>query len=253
MSTTETSLMLTPPPSMAGYLPPIDPAVLNRALMGGDLAQLAPEEKQTYYLALCYTCGLNPLTRPFGVIKNEAGEQVWYATKECAEQLRKLHRVSVRVLDRETLEGDLYCVTVRAWMPSGRLEEAQGIVPLSKASGQWRKNEKTGKSYFEETRSSAGEPLMVQLRGKERADAMHRAETKAKRRATLALCGLGLPEAEAGEVVAYDPLTGEIFEEMPGPRNVTPTPEGALDAQAAIADLFDVPETDPRKREPDVA
>lgn len=250
----ETALMLAPPAGMASYLPPIDPEVLNRALMTGDLAQLAPEERQTYYLALCYTSGINPLTRPFQVIKNDEGALVWYIGVPGAEQLRKLHRVSVRVLERRTDPATgLYGVSVRAWLPSGRSEEAEGWVPVVRPKGTWRTNEKTGRRYFEEAKSHDGEPIFQPLRGKELADAYHRAESKAKRRVTLALCGLGLPEVEEGEVLTYDPVTGEIFDDTHRGR-VTPVgpgeeAEGALDPQAAIGELFDRHDGDPRSME----
>lgn len=227
--------------ALVPYLPAIDPEAVSRALLAGDLSKLSPEDRIQYYLALCHSSGLNPLTRPFIVMKAESGEMVWYATRECAEQLRKRHRVSMRVLRRETDEG-LYCVTVEASTPDGRVEEAQGFVPVLKAKGTWKSTE-SGKRYFQEAKTQDGEPLLVPLTGKELADARHKCESKAKRRATLALCGLGLPEVDerqAPAVVAFDPQTGVLAGEQPGPDRVALALEATgLDHAAAIGELFD--------------
>jgi hypothetical protein len=253
--------------ALVPYSTEVDKEALNQAMMTGDLGQLTPEARQNYYLALCLSSGLNPLTRPFIVITAESGEKVWYATKECAEQLRKLHHVSMRVLSREHTDDGMYIVTVEARLPSGRVEEAQGIVPMTKQKGTWETSQ-AGKRYFKEARSTDGTPLTQPLFGKERADAYHRAESKAKRRATLALCGLGLPEVDNPQVVRFDPNTGLLEGEEAKPDRVaralathagevvdTETGEiieqamvpGALDPHAAIGELFDRSEGRPEE------
>ena len=231
---------------MVPYLPTIQPEAVSRALLAGDLSKLSPEDRIQYYLALCHSSGLNPLTRPFIVMRAESGEMVWYATRECAEQLRKLHRVSMRVLSRERTEDGLYIVTVEASTPDGRVEQAQGIVPLVKGKGTWKTTQQ-GKRYFDEAKTSDGEVIFQPLHGTELANALHKAESKAKRRATLALCGLGLPDVEERPAVAFNSQTGMLAADEPLGQ---PEPEvSAARAAANIGELFDRSEGKPEDAE----
>lgn len=237
--------------ALVPYLPPIDPDAVSRALLAGDLSKLSPEDRIQYYLALCHSSGLNPLTRPFIVLKAESGELLWYATRECAEQLRKRHHVSMRVLSRERTEDGLYIVTVEASTPDGRVEQAQGIVPITKPKGTWKTTD-SGKRYFQEAKTADGEPVVAPLSGKELADALHRAESKAKRRCTLSLCGLGLPEVDerqAPAVVPFDPQTGALTPAVQAALTAedagAPAAVGAAGAREAVALLFDRSEGKP--------
>ena len=164
------------------YTPAIDPDAVNRALMAGDVSKLSPGDRVQFYAALCQSCGLNVLTRPFILLKGQDGALHWYATVGAAEQLRKLHRVSTKILSRERTEDGLYIVTVQVQSPDGRQEESQGIEFLGGLKGQALGN------------------------------AMMKASSKALRRATLALCGLGmgLAEVEQGQVVPFDAQTGAV-------------------------------------------
>jgi hypothetical protein len=195
--------------SLETYYPKVDPEAIGRALMAGDLARLSPEDRVQYYFALCRSSGLNPLTRPFIVIQSDGGELTWYPTRECAEQFRKLHHVSMTVLSREKTEDGLYVVTVEARMPDGRVEQAQGIVSILRKKGSWKTTEK-GKNYFQDALTPDGEPIMTPMRGTELANALQKAESKAKRRATLALCGLGLPDVDDRPAVPFNPQTGHL-------------------------------------------
>jgi hypothetical protein len=170
------------PYSSVQYLPPLDPAAIEKALLAGDISKMTPEVRVQFYRALCQSCGLNPLTRPFIVLKSQDGSLHWYATVGAAEQLRKLHHVSTRILSRERTPDDLYVVTVQCFTPDGRQEESQGIEYVGNLKGQ-----ALGNAYM-------------------------KAASKALRRATLALCGLGLglAEVESGQVVPFDPQTGDV-------------------------------------------
>jgi hypothetical protein len=163
-------------------LPAIDPAAIEKALMAGDISKLSAEVRVQYYRALCASCGLNPLTRPFIVLKTQGGELHWYATVGAAEQLRKLHHVSTRILSRDRTPDDLYIVTVQCSTPDGRQEESQGIEYVGGLKGQ-----------------ALGNSMM-------------KAASKSLRRATLALCGLGLTlgDDEPGQVVPFDAQTGAL-------------------------------------------
>ena len=155
---------------------------IEQVLIGGDLSLLSEMERVTYYKTVCQTLALNPLTKPFEYIKLN-GKLVLYATKACTDQLRQTQRVSVRVTARETIEG-VYVVTAHAKLPDGREDESTGAVPIQGLKGEYLAN------------------------------AMMKAETKAKRRVTLSVCGLGmLDETEVESIPGAKP--GQIIPEQP--------------------------------------
>lgn len=148
-------------------------AVMERVVVQGDLSRLTPQERTTYYNAVCQSVGLNPLTRPFEYIKLN-GREVLYAKKDCTDQLRSIHGVSIEVVSKEVMDG-MVVVTARAISASGKRDEDIGAVPLP-ASGEARAN------------------------------AMMKAITKAKRRVTLSVCGLGfLDESEVESIPGAEP------------------------------------------------
>ena len=145
----------------------VEPIDLQTAL-AGDLSKLPAESRLKFYGALCQSTGLNPLTKPFDWLTFQ-GKLVLYANKGCAEQLRKIHGVTVEIIERKVEFGCLI-VRVKATDKSGRVDESIGALPF---------NEKAG--------------------GEASAIAMMKCETKAKRRVTLSICGLGLlDESEIG-------------------------------------------------------
>lgn len=112
-------------------------AVLEKVIADGDLKNLSAGERLDYYGRVCSSVGLNPFTRPFEYLVLN-GKTILYARKDCTDQLRTIHSVSVRIVAREALE-DCYIVTAAASMPSGRVDESTGAVPLP-ASGEARAN-----------------------------------------------------------------------------------------------------------------
>lgn len=140
----------------------IDPSVVESVLLRGDLRQLTPTQKIAYYNSVCTSLGLNALTQPFAYIVLN-GKEMLYAKKDCTEQLRKVHHISIdpKGFHREVIEG-VYVVTAPASMPTGRTDVSTGAVAIDG------------------------------LKGEARANAMMKAETKAKRRVTLSICGLGM-------------------------------------------------------------
>lgn len=193
-------------------LPAVSSEAVEQAMMIGDLEKMKPEVRIAYYLAACKSAGLNPLTRPFTALKNQDGKYFLYANKDCAEQLRQIHKVSLSILSRERLD-DLYIVTVRGWTADGRQDEAQGIVEIPDKA-----------------------------RGHALANLLMRAETKAKRRVTFSLCGLGFPqmdEAPTSQEVRLDLTTGTL----PGEVRERVLPE------ATDAELFDRHDGRPDDRE----
>lgn len=180
-------------------------AIVERVVVAGDLAELPPQQRAEYYRRVCESLGLNPFTRPFEYIKLN-GKLTLYARKDATDQLRSLRKVSLEIASRETV-GGLYVVTARATLPDGRTDEEIGAV------------------------SVAG------LNGEALANAMMKASTKAKRRVTLSVCGLGwLDESEAESIpdarhVRVDVETGEIAEPaVPIAAALPEAPKAVIDA-----------------------
>jgi hypothetical protein len=166
------------------------PEVMAALVIKGDLAGLSLESKTTYYVAMAQACGLNPATRPFEFLELN-GRTVLYVKKEATDQLRLLKKVSLKVVRREK-DGEVYLVEVKASTPDGRVDFATGAVSLGK---KW---DKKSQDY---TQIQSPDDL---------ANSMMRAETKAKRRATLSICGLGcLDESELDTLPKASPLIDE--------------------------------------------
>lgn len=196
----------------AGY--PVNITGVESALLQGDLKSLTPDQRLSYVTKVCESLGLNPLTKPFEYVELD-GKLVLYARKDCAEQLRATRRISLSIVNRERLEG-VYIVTARATTPDGRTDESTGVVSLEKEGGTWETGQ-NGKRFFKK------DGTIVPLTGDALANALMKAETKAKRRVTLSICGLGIldeseletiPNARVIETTGrqVDPSTGEIIE-----------------------------------------
>ena len=159
---------------------------LAKVILEGDLSKLKPDEKVMYYKQVCDSVGLNPLTQPLAFIRFQ-GKEVLYAGKNCTEQLRDLHGISLKIVDKQKID-DLYIVTAEATNRHGRSDSATGAVNLKGLSGD------------------------------NLANAVMKAETKAKRRVTLSISGLGfLDESETDSIqgavkLNVDMETGEILE-----------------------------------------
>jgi hypothetical protein len=166
----------------------IAPGTMEKVLMEGDLSKLTAVERLSFYRAVCDSVGLNPLTKPFEYIRLN-GKLTLYARKDATDQMRKRQKVSIQVVGRELLE-EVYTVMTRASLPDGRQDEDIGAV------------------------------FCGGLKGEARANAFMKAQTKAKRRVTLSICGLGwLDETEVDTVpgtgyVKVDHETGEITEDI---------------------------------------
>ncbi len=148
--------------------------IMEALLVKGDLAQLNPTERAKYYTRVCTSMGLNPLTQPLAYITLN-GKLTLYALKNCTDQLRKIYSVSVLEMT-EKREGDLIVVTVKVQDAAGRTDMSKGALSLGS------------------------------LKGEALANAIMKAETKAKRRATLSICGLGfLDETEVETIPGAKP------------------------------------------------
>jgi hypothetical protein len=156
----------------------------ERALLTGDLSKLDADQRSKLYYAVCESLGLNPLTRPFEYLTLN-GRLVLYAKKDATDQLRAIHGISI-TCSKPELIGDVLYVTAHATAMNGRTDEDMGAV-------------------------SAGN-----LRGDHLANATMKAITKAKRRVTLSICGLGmLDESEVDTIPTARPTPVVVQEERP--------------------------------------
>lgn len=153
------------------------PSTIEDVLIGGDLSKLTPDQRTVYYKNVCESLGLNHYTRPFDYLTLNNKLQL-YARKDATDQLRKLHGISVEVVSQYQNSEGLYTVHARAKDKDGRTDEDFGVVSMGNLKGEFAAN------------------------------MILKCVTKAKRRVTLSICGLGfldeteiedIPEAKAPE------------------------------------------------------
>lgn len=175
--------------------------IMERVFISGDLSRLTPEERTRYYMQTCESIGVNPLTKPFDYVTLN-GKMQLYALKACTDQLRGNRNLSVAVKEK-LVANDILTVTVEVTDPSGRRDEDYGAVNIKG------------------------------LQGDALANATMKALTKAKRRATLSFCGLGmLDETELETIpasarnitpparrITSDPLQATAQAQLPPPTN----------------------------------
>lgn len=147
----------------------VSPEIAEALILQGDISRLSPAQKTQYAVALCQKLGLEPLTKPFQVLKFQGKEQL-YPLKGATDQLRKQHKISLTV-DRTWLENGLYFCQVTGTTPDGRTDSDIGYA-IAGGIGE------DGKEFL--------------FRGEALGNALLKAVTKAKRRVTLSMCGLSM-------------------------------------------------------------
>ena len=184
---------------MAGEVAVMEKDVLiHDLIVAGDTSRLSAAQKTEYFMRTCQTLGLNPVTQPFAFIKLN-GKEVLYAKKDATEQLRKINGVSVESMEGKTV-SDVYIVTVKVRDKDGRSDIATGAVNIKGLSGDALAN------------------------------ATMKAETKAKRRATLSICGLGiLDESELETIPEAHPQKQDAIIEKPVAPRTESKPRGVID------------------------
>lgn len=175
-------------------------ALIESVITKGDLSKLTPQERTRYYVEVCKSVGLNPLTKPLEYITLN-NKLTLYALRNCTDQLRAIHNVSVDEMTETERDGVLV-VTCKVHNQDGRTDISKGAVSIQG------------------------------LKGEALSNAIMKAETKAKRRATLSICGLSMldeteietiPASAKGPTPAapalvepkpveppHDPATGEV-------------------------------------------
>lgn len=155
---------------------PLDPYALRAKIaLTGNLAPLNDRERWIYYQAYCQYLGLDPITRPFDLLHTfektpdangkPVEKVILYANASCSTQIADMRQVtySKPVMEQCPFPG-LFTVWVEAKLPNGRATWREGVV-----DGVYHK-------------------------GKNLENAIKRATTQAHRRATLALCGIAMPD-----------------------------------------------------------
>lgn len=138
----------------------LDGGIIASLVINGDLSKLDANQKVQYYRQFCERLGLDPISQPFKLLKLQ-GKETLYCDRGGAQQLSRVHNISHDIKSRERV-GDIYIVTALAQDMTGRHTESIGAVNIEN------------------------------LKGEALANAFMKCETKAKRRATLDLLGLGM-------------------------------------------------------------
>lgn len=179
--------------------------ISEQVLIAGDLSRLNEQDKVILYRNICQGLGLNPMTKPFDLIKLN-GKEVLYANRNCTDQLRKIHGVNIELTEKRMIpEQGIYIVTARATLPNGRSDESTGAVSISG------------------------------LKGEALCNALLKCETKAKRRVTLSAMGLSLlDETEIESIPAQAKQPVEIQVEAPAVNGHSMSPEDYAKKQAQV-------------------
>ena len=147
-------------------------ATIEDVITKGDLSKLTSEQRSEFYIKLCNRHGLDPLTQPFDWLTLN-NRLTLYANRRCADQLRKINQISIKIISQDQSDG-LLTIHVQAKDKDQREDEDLGVVSLPDT-----------------------------LKGEARANTILKGITKAKRRVTLSICGLGyLDETEVEDIPA---------------------------------------------------
>lgn len=204
---------------------------LAHILGTGDLSKLSNEQRVAHYLGLCRSLGLNPLSRPFQWIEfydpqTKAKKLTLYADRSCAEQLRRQHQISVRVVRREQV-GALFVVEVEGHTPTGRMGTASKYVPV------------TITDQAGNARPMAGQQL---------ANAYMKAETGALRRLTFSMVGLASPpemeDLQSVRVVTVDGRGNVVDAPTPEQKALAADPKMARAIGEPVFEDADLPDFD---------
>ena len=208
MKATETKVITREDIDLDAMLDDAAIAMQRVSAAGRDTKALTHEERVATLSALSKALGLNPLTNPVQFL-SLSGREVLYVTKQATDQIAARLR-----LNRETVAGPevrdfggtklVFC-QVKVTAPDGRSEVSTATLPFT-------------------------DPVNVLMK----------CETKAKRRATLSLAGLGLLTEEEMETIpgaqhspTLPPLESIGIERSIGTRPTIPAP--ALPAPARWA------------------
>jgi hypothetical protein len=144
-------------------------AELVKALAIHDFKGLTDQGRLAWVGGVCKATGVNPLGKVIDWITLQ-GKLVPYANKSFTDQLRQIRGISIEIVSTSHEEG-VYAVTVKATDKDGRVDTDVGAVSLPEGT-----------------------------KGEARAMAVMKATTKAKRRVTLSMGGMGFIPMDESEV-----------------------------------------------------
>jgi hypothetical protein len=189
-----TDLARTDAPQTALANPEDAAAAITHYLGTGDLSRLPAEQRAALYLDTCASLNLNPRTRPFDWIEfydpeTKGKKLTLYPNRSCAEQIRRQHQISVRIVS-EDIVGKLFKVVAEGRKPNGVTDTATAYVPLTDKDGN-------------------------ALVGQRLANAFMKGQTVAKRRLTFSMVGMFAPpemdELRQARIVVVDG-TGRVLD-----------------------------------------
>lgn len=158
----------------------------------GDLSKLTEVERKIVYIELCKHYGFDPLSFPLDYVKGKKGSLKIYVNSVGASQLREKFNISVEIKSRELLD-DVWVVIAIA-KRNNRTEEAAGAVSI----------------YDDYNKTSPSQKV----------NALKKAETQAKRRATLNISGFGWDNENKGKIINaefHDPPADVIQPQLTHP------------------------------------
>lgn len=146
--------------------------VVESMVVRGDISGLSPEERAKFYLQMCESLSLSAASQPFAVLRLN-GKEILYPTRGATDQLAAIHKLNREIVDGpmmiDVAGTKMIYAKCRATHPNGRIETAVATVPATDI-----------------------------------VNALMKCETKAKRRATLSILGLGmLDETEIETIPAH--------------------------------------------------
>jgi hypothetical protein len=177
-------------------------------LLQMDINKLSTVQRSQYLYAMAKRAGLDPALKPFDTLVL-GGKLILYANSSAADQLRDKYNISVETLSEgllqlgTTLREDVYVVRKRATMPT-----SDGL----------------------RTQTDIGAVDITGLKGESLSNAIMKAHTKADRRVTLGIKGIGLPDVS--EISSIEGARGK--EPLTEPRVVTVTPNPTPDLPVEV-------------------
>ena len=172
--------------------------VVESLVVRGDISALGTADRARYYMRVCEGLGLNPHAQPLAFLKLN-GKEVLYVTRGATDQLAAMHRLNRRMVDGPKvidLGGTKVVYAVcEATHPNGRTETAIATLPFT-------------------------DPVNVFMK----------AETKAKRRATLSILGLGMLDEMELETIPAGAMEPAAQPALPPPPVAIPGLVDAIDA-----------------------
>lgn len=171
-------------------------------LMQMDINGLSVQDRAKYLFYMAKTRGLDPSTKPFDLIPGRNNKLIIYANASCADQLREIHGISIETLYAGplmiggTTRDDVFLVRQRA--------------TLVREDGKIQSYE------------DCGAASILNLSGEDLSNAIMKAYTKASRRVTLGIKGLGMPDvSEISDIV-----DAQVVEkpQLTEPRTISVTP-----------------------------